>query len=193
MSDVEKTVPFPRLTVATTANPRPATPLERNRLAEITAHAETLREKLSHVDQDDLVQAIKGHKDPTSVLHIILEGMAREAAALSFARDEADKRGKDTSQLSLRRIDALKKVADLRMELQKQGTDILDIRSEKVQKLMGLWLESFREVATEVLSREQIDLLFSKLSAALQGWETKADAHLKGSLWLRLSRRKALA
>jgi hypothetical protein len=137
-------------------------------------HANMSAAKAVFVDQDPVVQAARGRADAGEVLRLIKSEIAREAAALHFQRIENEKLGKDTSQQSSRRIDALTRVANIELEIKKLGADIIDLHGEKFQRVFHLWIEMLREVAAETMSPEQIDLFFNRLSTAMDGWEDKA-------------------
>ena len=82
--------------------------------------------------------------------------------------------GKDITTVSGRRIDALKKIADMEMEMRKVGFDQLDVYSEKFQKILKLWIGMIEAVAQDILEPEQLDLFFNRLSSEMEGWEEKA-------------------
>ena len=137
-------------------------------------HAEMSAEKAKFVDVDPVVSAARNRADSAEVLKLIKTEIAKESAALHFQRIENEKYGKDTQQVSTRRIDALTKIAHIELEIKKLGADLLDLKSEKVQRIFALWIEMIKEVASETLPPEQIDLFFTRLTAAIDGWEEKA-------------------
>lgn len=125
------------------------------------------------VANDPVVRSAAG-RDPIALLSTLKAEVAREAAALARQRIESEKMGRDISQVSGRRIDALKKIADIEMEMRKIGFDQLDVHSEKFQKVFKLWIETIRGVAEQTLNPEQLDLFFNRLSTEMDGWEDKA-------------------
>jgi len=138
-------------------------------------HAQMSTAKAKFVDQDPVVLAARSHQDASEVLRLVKSEIAREAAALHFQRIENEKLGKDTSQQSSRRIDALTKVANIELEIKKLGADVIDLHGEKFQRIFHLWIEMLREVAGETMRPEQIDLFFNRLSSMMEGWEDKAS------------------
>lgn len=142
-------------------------------------HAATVEEKAVFVDRDPVVQAAKGHTDPLSMLAHIKVEVAKESAALHFQRLENEKYGKDTAQISTRRIDALKKIADMELELKKLGADVINVHSEKFQMIFKLWIDTIKQIAEQTMSPEQIDLFFNQLSTAMENWEEKVEEALR--------------
>jgi hypothetical protein len=94
---------------------------------------------------------------------------------LNFARLEAEKHRADTAQTSSRRINALKEVANIELEIRKLGVQMLDLRSERVRKLVGYLIEVVQEAATKVLDPKTFDLFVNTLGVALEGWENRAE------------------
>jgi hypothetical protein len=141
-------------------------------------HAEMAQERERFVDLDAVVQDCKDGKDTLERLRSLQLQMAREAAALQFTRLEQEKYGKETAQISTRRLNALKLVADIELEIKKLGTNVLDLHSEKVQKLFQLWIEFIKEAASP-LPPEQSDLFFNRLENLMSDWEEKASEVLR--------------
>ena len=142
--------------------------------SDLQYHALISEEKAKFIDSDAVVQATKGSADAAVVLKLIRAEVAKEAAALHFQRIENEKYGKDTAQTSTRRIDALTKIANIELEIKKLGSDAIDLRGEKFQKVFALWIEMMREVASDTLTPEQIDLFFNRFSTKIEGWEDRA-------------------
>lgn len=148
--------------------------------SDLEYHAAMSEEKSRFIDLDPVYKAAQGKADSSVVLHIIKAQVAREAAALEFQRIENEKFGRDTAQISTRRIDALTKIANIELEIKKLGGDILDLHGEKFQRIFNMLIESFQEVASEVLSPEHVNLLFNRLGTVLEGWEDRAAMALAG-------------
>jgi hypothetical protein len=147
--------------------------------SDLEYHAAILEEKSRFIDDDPVVQAALRHTEPLSMLSIIKTEVAKESAALHFQRMENEKTGKDTAQVSTRRIDALKKIADIELEVKKLGSDVIDVRSEKFQRVFKLWLDTLREITQETMTPEQIDLFFNRLNSAMEHWEEKIEEVLR--------------
>ncbi len=134
-------------------------------------------EKQAFIDSDPVVKATspKGRAEAPEILRHIRAEIAKEAAALHFQRIESEKFGKDTQTVSSRRIDALTKIAHIELEIGKLGSAAIDLRGEKFQRVFMLWIATIKEVATEILSPEQIELFFNRLQTQMEGWEDRAS------------------
>lgn len=126
------------------------------------------------VASDPVVKTAAG-KDPMALLNAVKQEVALESANLAFQRELAARRGRDTSAFSGRRIEALKKIADVALEMHKIGFESIDLHSEKVQRVFQLWTEIVRDAAVETLGPEQLDLFFNRLTTAMDGWEERAS------------------
>lgn len=142
-------------------------------------HAEISQLKGRYVEEDPIVQAIDAGASPSAVLQHIKAGVAREAASLAFERIETEKRGRDTSMISSRRIDALKKIAEIELKLRELEAENINLSGENTQKLFSLWADWMREVGLEVMPPEMLDLFSSKFAAKMETWEEEAEKHLK--------------
>lgn len=145
-------------------------------VSDLEYHARISEQKAEHVDYDPLVRATLHHADSSDVLHLVKTEVAKEAASLHFQRLENEKFGRDTSQVSSRRIDALTKIANIELEIKKIGANTLDLKNEKIQRVFKYFIGKIKDVATETLPPEQIDLFFNRLSTALEGWEDECAA-----------------
>lgn len=143
--------------------------------SDLEYHAEIADTKQQFIEQDKLVQAARKNADPQQILALIKEEVAVEAASLHFQRLENEKFGKDTSQNSSRRIDALTKIANIELEIKKLGGTLIDLKSEQMQKVFAFWVETLRDITQETLTPEQIDIFFNRLETKLQGWEDRAS------------------
>lgn len=141
--------------------------------SDLEYHAQIAEQKAKFVDSDKVVQAALKGSDPMAMLGVIKTEVAKESAALHFQRIENEKYGKDTAQVSTRRIDALKKIADIELEIKKLGGTVLDVKSEQMQQVFKFFIETVRAVLEENLSPEQLDLLFNRLQTEFEGWEEK--------------------
>jgi hypothetical protein len=126
------------------------------------------------IANDPVVKNASG-KDPLAFLSAIKQEVAFEIANIAFQRELAARRGRDTSSFSKGRIDALKKIADVELEMHKIGFESLDLYSEKIQRVFQLWTEIVRDAAVETLQAEQLDLFFNRLTTAMDGWEERAS------------------
>jgi len=137
-------------------------------------YEETSEEREEFIADDPVVKSA-AEADPIKLLATLKAEVAREAAALHYQRKQNEIMGKDITRISARRIDAMKKIADIEMEMRKIGFDQVDIYSEKFQKIFKLWTDMIRVAAEETLAPEQLDLFFNKLQTEMEGWEEKAE------------------
>lgn len=138
-------------------------------------HQQIAEEKARLINQDPIVRAAHERADALQVLHLLKLEIAKEGAAIQATRLEMEKFGKDTGQLSTRRIDALNKIAHIELEIKKLGVEMVDLRSERFQRVFALWIEMIQLVAEEVLDPEQAELFFNRLGTAMEGWEDRAS------------------
>ncbi len=136
-------------------------------------HAEMSAEKARYIDADALLAAGKRHAEPLTILNLVKIEIMVEAAALSFQRIENEKYGRDTQQTSSRRVDALTKIANIELELKRLGGDLIDVNSEKMQRIFKFFIETVRGILEENLSVEQINLVFNRLQTEFEGWQEK--------------------
>lgn len=142
--------------------------------SDLAYHAEMSERKARFIDTDAMVAASKDRRESIEFLQQVKKEIALESAALHFQRIEHEKFGKDVTQISRNRIAALREVASIELEIKKLGVDAIDLKSEKFQKIFRLLLEKLNEAASEVLTRQQCDLLFNRLETSLSGWEEEA-------------------
>lgn len=147
--------------------------------SDLEYHAKMTEVKATFITQDAVVQAAVKHADPMAMLQVIKTEVAKESAALHFQRIENEKFGKDTAQVSTRRIDALKKIADIELEVKKLGGDVVDVHSEKMQRIFKFFIDTVRLILEENLPPEQIDLVFNRLSTEFEGWQDKLSEVLR--------------
>lgn len=91
----------------TPATPTASAPTTSN--AVISAIKSRKKEVL---ERDAVVATAKKNPESADILTNVIHGLAEESASLYFERLEAERKGEDTSQLSMRRVQALKAVGD---------------------------------------------------------------------------------
>ena len=147
--------------------------------SDLEYHSQMAEAKEEFITHDPVVVATTGKADVAGVLRTLRAEIAKEAAALHFQRIENEKFGKDTSQTSTRRVDALTKVANIELEIAKLGPSNIDVRSEKFQRVVKLFLEFIRDAASETLQPETLNLFFNRLETKMTNWEDKAEEVLR--------------
>lgn len=132
--------------------------------------AEMLRAKELAVEEDELLETIKHNPEGSTVLDFVMTGLAEEAASLAFERTEAERKGDSTSQISMRRINALKAVGDSWIKRKEQiANGGVDMDSPAFKRLFQFIMDTFREALEEdVKARpEMIETIFTSLSRRL--------------------------
>lgn len=126
---------------------------------------------------DPILAACRDHDEKTErVVEHSLMGIAREAAALRFEREAAEKRGADVSQLCSRRISALSTLASLIVERARVGGERdLDVRDPRLLRIVDLFHEQIREVAIEVMDDERAKVFLTAYRAKTVGWQDRID------------------
>ena len=132
-------------------------------------------EELEQVIAEDPVVKNSAGKDSLVLLSTLKAEVAREAAVLAYQRTRLQRQNKDVTSVSRNRIDALKKIADIEMEMRKIGFDQIDVHSEKLQRVFKLWIDLIKEAAIDTLDEKAADLFFNKLTSVMEGWEEQAE------------------
>ena len=150
-----------------------------------TAVAQLVAAKAYFLDNDPLLLQLERGLDSEDVLHLVMQGFAQEAASLNFERVEAERTGKETSQLSIRRINALKALGEtwIKRKEQLSGRQI-DLESPAFRKLFEFMLECFREsMHNGGISRDQAETVFVALSERMveETWEEEARKKMRGA------------
>jgi len=138
-------------------------------------HKEMTEAQAKFVEEDELVKAAKGHSEPGVMLRNLHVRLLEIASALDFQAVENSKMGRDTAQIRSRQVTALREAANIEMELQKRGADVIDLKGEKFQKIFRLWITTLKDVVTEVVEPEKVDLLFNRLETEFANWEDRAN------------------
>lgn len=158
---------------------RPKKLEKKPNVEDLLYHQEVLRREVEFVDGDPIVSATTDRKDSVEVLHLLKTRIARAAASLEFQRIEMQKYGRDTGQVTGRQISALKDIANIELKVRELGAQMVDLRSEPVQKVFAMFISKLQEAAKDVLAQEHFDLLFNRLETELDGWEDEAESLLR--------------
>jgi hypothetical protein len=143
--------------------------------------AEQMRAKDMHMQADDLLDAIRQNPETNTVLDFVMEGLAEEAASLSFERQEAERTGNPTSQISVRRINALKAVGDSFLKRKEIMTNnSVDMDSPAFRRLFQYIMDTFKEALLSSGTRpEMVETVFANLSKRLdEDWQREAQKRM---------------
>jgi hypothetical protein len=139
---------------------------------------EMLRAKVIFVDDDPLLSSVRQNPEGSTVLDFVITGLAEEAASLSFERTEAERRGEETSQISIRKINALKAVGDTWIKRKEQlSNGAVDLDSPAFKRVFEFIMDTFREtLSVDVQVRpEMIETIFTAFSRRLtDDWSREA-------------------
>jgi len=135
-------------------------------------------ERESFIENDRVVTTSRG-LDSLATLRAIKASIARETAELAYQRQQYAAAGRDIGQVASRRIDALKKIADIELEMRKIGVDQVDVYSDKMQRIFKFWTELLLEAMEATLQDQEKDLLINKLTTVMEGWEDRASDLVK--------------
>ena len=141
------------------------------------AVAEVMKQRRQFLSNDDLLEVVKANPESAFVLDYVMLGIAEEAAALGFERTEMERRGQPTSQVSVRRIGALKAIGDSWLKRKDQiASQGVDMDSPAFKRLLGYIMETFKETLLAAGERpEMIETVFAGLSKRLDAdWQREA-------------------
>jgi hypothetical protein len=147
----------PSSSPANTAKPPPPPPPNapsQNHKANINQLQQRKQTKLS---SDAVFDQTKKNADSSEVLTHVLVGLAEESASLAFEREEAERRGESTSQISLRRVNALRAVGDTWIKKKElMSSKSLDLDSKTFKRVFGHIAETFRKACDEAGVRPEL-------------------------------------
>jgi hypothetical protein len=161
---------------------KPGRPAKVKLLPATAQIAEQMKAKEKALESDEILQSVRGTPDSDDVLNHIIGGLAEEAASMRFEREEAERHGVETSKLSVRRVDALKKTADVWLKRREQvAAKSMDLDGPAFQAVFGLIMETFREALEESGMRPEMrETVFTKLGKKLdESWKAEAKARMK--------------
>ena len=143
---------------------------------------EKIRQKQIQQDHDPIIRAVKVDPDSSKVLDHVMTGLAEEAFSLGYERTEAERQGQATSSISVRRVNALKSLADTYQKRKEQiSTSSVDLEGQAFKNLFAFILETFRgSLEDSNLRTEMIETVFAKLTKRLEdNWEDEAKNRMK--------------
>lgn len=134
------------------------------------------------LDNNEVVTTTKANPDSSEVLTKVIEGLAEESASLYFERQEAERKGESTSQISMRRVQALKAVGDTWLKKKEIiASKGVDLESPAFKIIFSHIAETFRRACDEAGVRpEMAESVFAEFGKLVddQDWITDAKAKL---------------
>lgn len=147
------------------------------KLAPVTpAVAEMVKRKKEAINNDPLLVSVKTKPEDIEVLQQVVLALGEEAASLGFERKEAERTGRESSNISVRRVNTLKAMADTwlkrRDQLVSKG---VDINSPAFKAVLQYLLETFKGAMLACgIEADMVDTVFARLSQEMgEEWETE--------------------
>lgn len=141
-----------------------------------------LKIKEGHLRNDPIIQAAENSPESAELLNQVVLAIGEEAASLRFERMEAERRGGDTSTLSMRRVAALKAIGDTWIKRKEQlQSRLIDLESPAFQTLFQYITETFtRAMQSAGLRQELADSVINHFVKMLDdGWKAEAKTRMK--------------
>lgn len=134
--------------------------------------------KKAKLNNDAVFDQTKKNADSSEVLTHVLVGLAEESASLAFEREEAERRGESTSQISLRRVNALRAVGDTWIKKKElMSSKSIDLESKTFKKVFGHIAETFRKACDEAGVRPELaESVFATFGRMVDDPEWLVDA-----------------
>lgn len=154
--------------------PKDPEPLEAPsaKLAELAK----LRQKA--IAQDPLVKSMTNDTDSSEVFDHVMRGLALEAASLEFERNEMARVGKETSAVSMRRVNVLKAIGDAhikRRDLLKSAG--VDMDSPAFARLFAFIIETMKtSMEDSGLRQEMVETVFARFGALVEDDDWNREA-----------------
>jgi hypothetical protein len=127
----------------------------------------------SSIASDSLVVALQGDRRGPEIIHAVTLGIAMETAALGLLRRQQQAEGKDTAQISSRRVSGLGQLANVFLELSTWGGGAIDLRSPKLQILLDLFVDDVFEAALATVPADKAAEVVTEFRTAVAGWENR--------------------
>jgi hypothetical protein len=144
--------------------------------------AQLMRNKEKALNDNPLIQKLREAPNSVDVLDLAMIELAKEAGSLDFERNEAERKGKDTTTISAKKITATKAVIDTYLKKRETlASRDLDFTSPAFERLFEFFLVRVRGAASDSgMSEELIQYFFSKLEEAFVDWEDAAKEYVQG-------------
>ena len=146
--------------------------------------ADAIRRKDVALESDEILVATKEAPESPSVLHQVMVALADEAASLKFERSEAERKGEDTSNLSMRRARILQAVGETWLKRKTQLSQAsFNVESPEFEAVFGLITQTFKDSMLESGCRpEMVESVFSSFAKSLdEDWKAEARNLVKGA------------
>jgi hypothetical protein len=138
------------------------------------------RSLISPIENDKLLSTIKDRKSVNTVMNLVVEELAEEAAYLKAWRNEQWSSGNDVSAVTFKRIKTLKNLVDTLIEQDKlkksNSIGKVDFYGEAFSRVLKYFLEVIQSTFHKVNIPAQYEsIFFPELSKAFDNFEKKAE------------------
>lgn len=171
----ETGVPIVMMTAPGRPAVKPLAPVNADVAAKVKA-------KAALTSTDALARALRANPEDPSLLNHILGALTEEVTSIKFEREEAERDGRDTSGLSVKRIQGLSALANTWLKHRELTVaKEIDLRSPSFQAAVRFMMETFKEsMLSSGLRPEMIEAVFAKasMSMAKPDWESEARSRM---------------
>lgn len=153
-----------------------------NRFSSTISTNPTTTQNITTID-DPMVVTVREDPESLDVLHTVMMGLAEESAAMAVARKMLESQGKNTSNVSAKRVSALRAIGDTWIKRKEQiGSSGLDLDSTAFKRVFGFIMETFRTSLIQSNIRpEQVEVIFAKLAKKMDDdWMKEAKKRVEG-------------
>lgn len=169
-------------------------PLNKKGKPSITTPRKTFKKKTSsglvrqmttqrqqHLSKDPILVSLANSsqaKDPDVLFHII-QSIAEETSRVDHTRELLDLQGGDSTKLSVRRVQALRQMAELWVKsVSNASSKTIDLDSPVFTALFGLLMTTLKDVMlTTGIRPDEVQTVFSKLATQVENEEWRVRAH----------------
>ena len=133
------------------------------------------------LDKDEIFNTTKSKPESSEVLTKVIQGLAEESASLHFERTEAERKGEKTSQISMRRVQALKAVGETWLKKKEVlASNGVDLESASFKIIFTHIAETFRKACDIAGVRpEMSESVFAEFGRLVDDVDWVADAKSK--------------
>ena len=133
------------------------------------------------LDKDEIFNVAKTKPESADVLTKVIQGLAEESASLHFERTEAERKGEKTSQISMRRVQALKAVGETWLKKKEVlASKGVDLESPSFKIVFTHIAETFRRACDIAGVRpEMSESVFAEFGRLVDDVDWVADAKSK--------------
>lgn len=144
-----------------------------------------LKVKEKILEQDPLTNILRKNPNSLDVLDVLMVEIAQESASLQFERHEAERKGRDTTNLSHKKVSSLKALSEVFFKKREASLDqAFDFKSKRFGRLMEwFFIKVVKKAAvSSSMAPEQINILFDNIAKTFEddSWENDAMEYIKG-------------